>query len=162
MCVPVICWHCPPCHLTAREPARRIFHFWKVQWNGDPCDHRAVFPSVKYCRQDTAWHSFSPIFWQFEQTNRKWLWFLAPVGHVWRRRSSVACAMPLKYPFLPQTSVACFPDCGKGYRFQFTRSRCCLHTPLTVPNPASGWGERKRHSKLLYCCLSGGRGCACT
>lgn len=102
---------------------------------GETSDHRIVFPSVKYCLQDSAWHSFSQIFWPFEQTSRKYFWFLTLVSHLWRRVSSAACAMSLKYPSLPETYVACFPSCGKGYHFQSTKSSFSLCTH-TSPSPA--------------------------
>lgn len=161
MSVAVASWHCPPCHTTARRPARRIFHFWKVQWNGGtPWSPNCLSLSMKYCLQDTAWHSFSQIFWQFEQISRKWFWFLAPLGHLWRRIRSAACAMSLKYPCLPETYAVCFPGCGNSSHFQSTKSPFSLHTHH--PNAALGWSERKHHCELLCCYLFVRRGCLCT
>lgn len=102
---------------------------------GEHSNLQIVFLSMKYCLQDTAWHSFSQIFWQFEQISRIWFWFLAPVGHLWRRISSAACAMSLKYPCLPETYAECFPGCGNSYHFPV--HQVTLLSPHTIPSPAS-------------------------
>lgn len=89
--VAVISWHCPPCHTAARRPARMIFHFWKLQRNkrtqqSPNCLSVYEVLSSGYCL--TFIQSNILTIW----TNN---WFLAPVGHFWRRISSAACAMCL-------------------------------------------------------------------
>lgn len=148
MPVPGICGHCPA---VTRQPG-------DLRGGGDisrkcsgmeePSDHQVALPAMKCCLRDTAWHSFSQIFWQFEQTSRKLFWFLAPMSHLWRRLRSAACAMSLKYPSLPETCVACFPGHGKGYHFHSTKSPFLLHTPLYHPQPHFGLGWKEASPRI--------------
>lgn len=168
-----ICGHFPPATRQPRDLRGGGDVSGKCGEMGEPSDHQVALPAVKCCLRNTAWHSFSQIFWQFEQTSRKLFWFLAPMSHLWRRVRSAACALSLKYPSFPEMCVACFPGCGTGYCFHSTKSPFPLHTPLTIPNPTSGWGERKHHPELAgvkgsithnYCtatCLRRERACAC-
>lgn len=148
MSVAVISWHCAPCHTTARRPARFSIS-GKCSEIREHSHLQIVSPSMKYCFQDTAWHSFSQIFWQFEQISRKWFWFLAPVGHLWRRISSAACATSLKYPCLPETYAMCFPGCGTV--IQSTKSPFSLHTLSPAQHQAGVKGSITLNDSAVTC-----------